>query len=191
MKNPKQVLDFLYSYIVEKSFEAGKPAVCGVYFHDGKAVASDYKTVIELDFPYGPELEGKVVDSSGEIEAFYPDYKNAFVIKPLLTQVEPFEKVLQAVESLPVSPDKNGERVCLDLGGVPVYSRRLWNALEVFNLIEETPEIYAFAVPVQAAQRVILESKSCTAVIAPVFFSGVKNGYLYTVAEAIEIGELL
>lgn len=95
-----KILRHLYKLVLPKN--GTSPSVLrGVYFDEGKLIASDGRTLIIVKQEYPREYEGKIIDKKGdEIEGYYPLYKRV-IPAPLKRNLLPgVDKLFEAAKHI-------------------------------------------------------------------------------------------
>lgn len=202
MNNYSNLIKSLYSITAKK--DSRYPSLVGLLYSKGCIIASNAYCIASVKADYAPELEEKIIDRNGEVVAekalnvsgvlpYDPERTLNTVDYALVTNPK---EMKQACETLPESPDVDGERICLDVFGSCFYPARVLQLLTIFdNLLEfgETPKIYVRITGEKYTDfRMFLHTPHCTGIIMPVDFHGqLKHPNRFTISEALTSGDLL
>jgi hypothetical protein len=185
----KENYKILYDLIINSNHE--KKVLRGILFYGTTALASDNYVLVALQSAFPEHYKGQIVDTDENFiyEGGYPDAQKELNKLMYATSVDS-KGVKEACEILPKSSED--DMIVLEIGELCVYPPRLLKVIPVFEALQEKPEVLTYiSLADNKENRLILKSKNCTAVMAPVFAPDGPDVNKFTIEEALTVGDLL
>lgn len=182
----KKILEFLCKYTLsrQEAYRPGtNPALKGIYYKDGQAVACNGSVFIVVNTDYEPSLEGYIIPREGPAKrATYPDYKT-LISRSATEKYVDISNFLGACENLK-RPYALQNILCVEVDHICLNPSLVLDLTGLFRLLGEDFELY-----IQHNAHTRLQSENCTILIAP--YLNVETANNLSVINALEYGDLL
>ena len=189
----KKLYSALYALTANKGFR--HPSLAGVLFDKGSIVASNAFAMVVAKTEYPPEWEGKILDKAGkEINEKPMYYKGVLPYDPdraLRTsdygKISDLDELREAMRMTPKSPDKDGERIGLEIEDSLFYVPLVQKVLSVFDVLGESIEVFVHTAGIGLQNRlIVLSENGGIGIVMPII--GIPDGphpQKFTIEEAL------
>ena len=166
---------------------ADTAGLIGIYYSEGKAIASNSHVLFIVQYDYDPSYEGCVIDRKGnEVCKPYPNYKR--VIPPAeatreCTDPTILNNLYRAARNLRHS-EIGYHQACLRIENMCFHPLYILDVLQMFKLLKEPFKLF-----LSPGLPAVFNSPSCTALVMPL--ANCEEFNKVTVADAANFGDLL
>lgn len=178
-----KILSILYKYTLPSST---RRELSGIYFHEGRVIASDGHVLFNLKLAYEAGLEGRIMGRKDEVsDCTYPDVKG---VTPDIANMSKSEDIVldnlkKACRNLGHTR-KSGDAVCINVGGLCFLPWQVLDIIKVFELLGERYDLYTYP-----GLPAVFSTENHTALLMP--WPNVEEFNKIPVEDAADFGDML